>query len=570
MNDRLDALHEKQRQAERQPDRSGTATARKWALLMLAVILAASILLRARLLAVPLERDEGEYAYTGQLILQGIPPYEQAYTMKMPGVHAAYALIMAVFGQTDKGIRTGLIVVNAATVVILFMICMKLLDGFAAVVAAAAFALLSFDRWVHGFVANAEHFVMLPALAGILLLLYAIERPGRVVLAAGSFLLGTAFLMKQHAALFILFAGFFLLISELKRRPLTPKLVAARCLLFAGSAALPFALTCLILLSAGVFENFWFWTFTYTRQYTSAVPVTIGWQGFTKVADIVGSSPLVWALAGVGVVAIFADRSRRRHRLFVISLAVFSFLSVCPGLYFRPHYFLLVMPAVALLAGLGAASLARMLRRRASSVPTRIAPVLIVLLAFGHTLYGQRNFLFTIEPNELSRLTFGPNPFPESIPIARFIRENSDPGDTIAILGSEPQIPFYARRRSATAFMYTYPVVEPNPASSRLQREMIEQIEASRPKIIVLVSINMSWGAGSPPGENPIEWMQQNVSDTTLLDWMPHYINEYYDKAGDIKIISPTYTDYSWRPQTHTYPPECEHEIIVFMRKNSS
>ena len=40
---------------------------------------------RPRLVDVPLERDEGEYAYTGQLILEGIPPYQLAYNMKFRG-----------------------------------------------------------------------------------------------------------------------------------------------------------------------------------------------------------------------------------------------------------------------------------------------------------------------------------------------------------------------------------------------------------------------------------------------------------------------------------------------------
>ena len=42
------------------------------------------IAIRIRLLGIPLERDEGEYAYTGQLMLQGIPPYKLAYNMKFP------------------------------------------------------------------------------------------------------------------------------------------------------------------------------------------------------------------------------------------------------------------------------------------------------------------------------------------------------------------------------------------------------------------------------------------------------------------------------------------------------
>ena len=48
------------------------------------LVIALAIAIRLRLLGVPLERDEGEYAYAGQLMLEGIPPYKLAYTMKFP------------------------------------------------------------------------------------------------------------------------------------------------------------------------------------------------------------------------------------------------------------------------------------------------------------------------------------------------------------------------------------------------------------------------------------------------------------------------------------------------------
>src|SRR5881409_4340082 len=76
------------------------------------------IAIRIRLLGVPLERDEGEYAYAGQLILQGVPPYTLAYNMKFPGTFAAYAAIMSIFGQTIAGIHLGLLLVNTATIIL--------------------------------------------------------------------------------------------------------------------------------------------------------------------------------------------------------------------------------------------------------------------------------------------------------------------------------------------------------------------------------------------------------------------------------------------------------------------
>jgi len=76
----------------------------------LAVIVFGVVLaIRIRLLGIPLERDEGEYAYAGQLMLQGIPPYKLAYNMKLPGIYAAYAVIMSTFGQTILGIHLGLL-----------------------------------------------------------------------------------------------------------------------------------------------------------------------------------------------------------------------------------------------------------------------------------------------------------------------------------------------------------------------------------------------------------------------------------------------------------------------------
>jgi len=65
----------------------------KAAWIFLAVVVFVFVIaIRIRLLGIPLERDEGEYAYAGQLMLQGIPPYKLAYNMKFPGTYAAYAI----------------------------------------------------------------------------------------------------------------------------------------------------------------------------------------------------------------------------------------------------------------------------------------------------------------------------------------------------------------------------------------------------------------------------------------------------------------------------------------------
>src|SRR5258708_26235856 len=107
----------------------------------LVILLVAGIRWRVR--EMPLERDEGEYAYAGQLILQGIPPYQLAYNMKLPGTYVAYAAILRTFGETAAGIHVGLMVVNGLTTVMVFFLARRLYGDLAAATAAAGFALLS-------------------------------------------------------------------------------------------------------------------------------------------------------------------------------------------------------------------------------------------------------------------------------------------------------------------------------------------------------------------------------------------------------------------------------------------
>ena len=161
--------------------------------------------IRVHRLNIPLERDEGEYAYAGQLILQGIGPYAQVYNMKMPGVYAVYALILAAFGETAQAVHLGLLLVNAAAILLVFALARRLFDPVAALVAAAAFALLTLGQQVQGLYANAEHFVILCALGGIVLLHRNTDGRKWLSVLGGALLLGLGFLMKQHGACFCRF-----------------------------------------------------------------------------------------------------------------------------------------------------------------------------------------------------------------------------------------------------------------------------------------------------------------------------------------------------------------------------
>ncbi len=269
--------------------------------MVLAVILFAAALIRLRLLSIPFERDEGEYAYAGQLMLQGIPPYSVASNMKLPGTYAAHAVIMACFGETIVAVHLGLLLVNAATILLVFFLGKRLFGAVAGVAAAAAYASLSLSPAVGGTASHATHFVTLFALAATVLL---IRRPAAAFWPG--LLYGLAFLMKQHGIFFAMFGALYLL-----RRRSGPRTLAT----FAGGAALPYALTCLILWRAGVFPNFWFWTVTYAREYAARVPFATGVEYLrSNIQDIWAASPALWAIAALGLFLFFGGGKCARAR----------------------------------------------------------------------------------------------------------------------------------------------------------------------------------------------------------------------------------------------------------------
>src|SRR5436190_13823827 len=111
--------------------------------IILGIVLVAVMSARVRLAGLPLERDEGEYAYSGQLLLGWIAPFKLAYSMKFPGTAAVYALLMSIFGESANGVHFGLVVANLITVGLIFFLGRHLLGEISGAAAAAAYSIVS-------------------------------------------------------------------------------------------------------------------------------------------------------------------------------------------------------------------------------------------------------------------------------------------------------------------------------------------------------------------------------------------------------------------------------------------
>lgn len=151
-------------------------------------------------------------------------------------------------------------------------------------------------------------------------------------------------------------------------------------------------------------------------------------------------------------------------------------------------------------------------------------------------------------------MTYSVNPFPESLRIAQYIKEHTSPDDCIGILGSEPQILFYAQRHSATGYTDTYELMKKHDYAPHMQKEMISEIESARPKYLIFVNISYSW-------------LEKRYPESMVVRWFEQYQKKFYSIVGVIDIVSPTQTIYRWDEEAAGYSPTSSYWLAVFRRK---
>jgi hypothetical protein len=522
-----------------------------WLVLAL-IVFGLVIAIRIRLLGTPLDSAEGEYAYASQLMLQGIPPYQLAYSMKFPGIYAAYAGIMTIFGQTITGIHLGLLLINVATITLIFFLGRRLANSTAGIVAAMTYAVLSVGSSVFGLAAHATHFVMLPVLGGTLLLLKHAGRKALGQLFGSGLLFGIGLLMKQPAVFFILFGAIYLLSNDIRLR-FGLKSILSRNLIFGAGAILPFGIACLFLWYAGVFDKFWFWTIDYARQYGSLVPLTQAPEVFAEnVGHVIGPGWALWTLAALALFGGLWHEETRANTGFLLGLLTASALALSAGYYFRAHYFILILPAISLLVGVAISKLSELTANHTSVV--RFVPFLLFGTIVSLPIFLEKECFFEVSPVEACLMIYAQNPFPESIKIAEYVHDHTSPTDTIAVLGSEPQIYFYSKRHSATGYIYTYGLMEPQSFARQMQEEMIREIELARPKYLIFVGMGISW-------------LRHPGSEQLIFTWANEYIRRHYTIVGVVDITSSDTSDpyIADRPKSMSEPANY---LSIYGRKN--
>ncbi|HEV2327871.1 MAG TPA: glycosyltransferase family 39 protein [Verrucomicrobiae bacterium] len=581
----------------------------RWILIGLALTLAFNFAIRWHLRDLPLERDEGEYAYAGQLILQGIPPYKLAFNMKFPGVYFMYALLMAIFGQSAADIHAGIFVVTSLTAVLIFFIGRELLSEAGSLVATVIYIGLAALPKAAGLAGHATHFVSLFVCAGVAVLLMARRRNSRAWWFVSGTAFGLAILMKQHAVFFPFFILVWLLWKGLRR---ATQVSAVSVILFCAGCAIPFIVTAVGFACAGLWHAFVIWTFQYASQYVSMLPFRAVPEQFATGFDPVFESGIwVWIFGVVGLICLWRRHAiadcgpriadypkpsphpgplrshpmgaeREQQAYGVLSspdgrqspsncvsgkspeLAGLIFLAglaaACPGFYFRNHYFIMAMPGLALLNAAFILAVAKAFRQHSHATWVKYIPVCLAAFIVGDLLVNNAGMWFDGTPLQLSRELYAANPFTESIEVADYLKEHTSPADTIAVLGSEPEIFFLSHRHSASGFIYFYALTEPQPLAPQMRREFISQIETARPKYVVSVNMELSWFSLISP-----ESLQYA---SAIQNWWAGYSTNY-ELVGAVKISPDRPSQFFWNEQSLNPVDATNNDLLIYRRRSN-
>jgi hypothetical protein len=521
-----------------------------WSAAVILLVLLA-VFVRIRLLAMPLERDEGEFAYSGQLMLQGLAPYSLAFNVKLPGSNAAYAVMMAIFGQSASGIHFGFLLVNLATLALLFFLARRLLNWAGALVCCATYVLISLSPAVLGLAGHATHLVVLAALGGWLMLLRARESGRARDMFLSGLLFGLGFLCKQPGLFFGLFGVTVLARDAVLGKFTSNRLHLRNLALLSLGLVLPMALTCLIMWPAGTFGRFWFWTITYARVHGQMLPLPLAFHRLTAFFSA-GAERWFFLAGGAGLACLWLEPDTHERRFLLTICYFYSWCAVATGLYFMRHYYLLLLPVTSLLLGAAVTTLADLPGRARMAALSVAAPGLF-LAAVGSVIWENRAVWFEMPPDTACMAVYNGEPFVECAAVAQFIREHSAPHDRIAVVGSEPEIYFYARRRSVSGYIYMYDLVAEQPFASAMQKEFIHDVESARPEFLVLVNNGTSWTT----------WPE---ADRTIFYWARQYPGQYYQLAGVVAMY-PAYTEYLWGKEAASADVKTSSALYVYQRK---
>jgi len=506
--------------------------------------------------------DEGVRALTATQLLDGARLYVDVVTDKPPGATLFYATVFALFGRSMKAVHLAAAVWNFATAIIIYRTAALVLSKRAGVWAALLFVYFSTNYFTQDMMAaNTEMLMALPYTAAFYFFMRAARtdvegkattcRHARRLLIAAGLMTGLAAMFKQIGVLNLLFFGLYELVQIIRARRFATspgawiKASVARLFARLSLIALGFALVIVVfivwLAVTGALADFWRDGIQINMFYVDSeqpnfwlrflVSRGLGYVLFNASLWVLALWTVARSLNGVKQKANLIDGASDSARVMQFNVATalwgaVSLISVLVSGRFFGHYFITVLPALALLAASSAERLREYLRDPARRNAQIIMAALAVLFIVGLVRSHHRTAILAYETITGTRTRWSESwgmteRQHEAEAITEALRDKLTFGEPLYIWGYAHDIYWRTGCRPASRYLTPYYIdgrfpdaesdsAPPNaPFWQAARANFISDLRRTRPRLILDISGNMD----DLPYPEIVEFLKANYRD---------------------------------------------------------
>jgi hypothetical protein len=304
----------------------------------------------------------------------------------------------------------------------------------------------------------------------------------------------------------------------------------------------------------GATDDMLYWAFTHSKVYISRVAFDMNY--FQNIVNnILNNYKFFFYSALVSFIVLLVLPNKIDLKINLTLLSILSILMVFPGNQFYGHYFIMSMPAVAILLSFlfGGISLEKYKKAETS---IRIAGIVFFIFGVFIHLKSMNELYFSPDHSSIIKTTYGGNPFLESVAIAEKIKPEVTKEDYVAVMGSEQEIFLYTDTKPASKHTIAYHMMVDTTVSAnpiKWQKEYISEVEKNKPKFFIFYRVGMTF-------------LRTPNSCSKIFDWAGKYLNEKYDLYGTVDI-TPNESQYFWGKDSFAKLKKQEDTILIFKRK---
>ncbi len=430
--------------------------------LLLLLIVVFGFFLRLPFFFEPMDSDEGNYAFFS-FFSKGPNFYSMLPIGRLPGIIFTYRFLDSLFPGNIVAFRVFPAILLVFATFAIYKIGSLLFEEKSGIISAFIFALTVSSRVLEPR-ANTEVFMTPFMIFSVYFFWSWIKRKTRLYLMLAGLSAGISLLYKQVVVFEVAFLVLWLMIKFFDdRRALREKiaLTVANLLSFGLSLLAPFLIVVVYFVARNESKDFWWQSFGSGGSY-----VFLAWSGKEWVSRLRGTSLYLWQelwpfwLSGFGGLALVFKKINK-EKLFLLFWVVVSLIGAFFNGWFFSHYFVQIIPPLALMAGFFWSSLPEVVNFRPSW--KKLVPFFLIII-FSPIILRQVNYLINLvkwQKGMISKVEYlevlGVDtkdaswlPFYQA---ADYLNTNLKKDETIFSWSTSPLIYYLTRQYPATPFI---------------------------------------------------------------------------------------------------------------------